>query len=204
MKSLFLIFALTTSFSPLIFTSDSDSASYPYYGAAAAVAAVVAVVAVEESDKTVMACPDCGYREANKEMCDSCGEKLIPEKIFAEIRNAEHIAHIRIITAESIASAERINAAIIRAAAERAIEAEKEAEKTMFCPGCFRKRGGKCCTTCGYELVPKRKALEQKAAIEEARIVAEQEARRATLTAEVEKQAAQEELAIALERIKRN
>jgi hypothetical protein len=105
MKSMFLVFILTTSFSPLILTSDSDprgtaaaekqSPKSQLQGYQAMVsfilscdlnpstAAAVAVATTEKQDEEIMFCPKCKSR-GYEEICHFCKEKLISKKVLLE------------------------------------------------------------------------------------------------------------------------
>jgi predicted RNA-binding Zn-ribbon protein involved in translation (DUF1610 family) len=85
MKSMFLIFMLTTSFSQLILTSDPDPS-----GAAAAVAAVVTVTAKNLPVEEIMFCLSCGRKtvdQVDKQICAMCGEEFVTKSMLAEREN---------------------------------------------------------------------------------------------------------------------
>jgi hypothetical protein len=81
MKSIFLIFALTTSFSPLMLSSG------PNPKAIARIAAALEAAAAEREDKE-MVCPTCQVKRVDKVTCYFCGEELISKKTMAELKAA--------------------------------------------------------------------------------------------------------------------
>jgi hypothetical protein len=136
MKSIFLIFILTTSFSPLIFTSDVSPS-----GAAAAVAVAAENLAAEKlfcmfckKDRELRPCPGhsrtgydckCSYRMT----CHACDSELVIESILSERKDKAGIAEAERIAEIAMAKAAAKIAQELRAQIEQEIAAKETPEQ---------------------------------------------------------------------------